>query len=213
MTASWDEFMSRRHLHTCVSFIEGQTQQADIRNHILCVFHIDDASSDADDDDDEGETLEAVTRSLNTLKKTSTRSGGAAADGAEEGDAATEPEPGSVTRQPEVVDDFFRNFLVKMGLHRTLESFETEWYVAKKRACVIEKRSIYVLLTSFCEWTHVCCRSFPISVDCPYVLHQLHQSQPNDMRECDGCVFALLSLSLSLSLSLPPGTSSRRRAS
>lgn len=36
-----------------------------------------------------------------------------------------------VTRHPEVIDDFFRNFCVKMGLEQTLNSFETEWYELK----------------------------------------------------------------------------------
>lgn len=36
-----------------------------------------------------------------------------------------------VTRRPEVVDDFFRNFCVKMGLEQTLNMFETEWYELK----------------------------------------------------------------------------------
>ncbi len=38
-----------------------------------------------------------------------------------------EPQIGQVTQRPEVVDDFIRNFLVKMGLSKTLEMFETEW--------------------------------------------------------------------------------------
>ena len=38
-----------------------------------------------------------------------------------------EPQVGEVTQRPEVVDDFIRNFLVKMGLTKTLEMFETEW--------------------------------------------------------------------------------------
>lgn len=43
--------------------------------------------------------------------------------------AASEPveaDP-SIERHPEVVDDFIRNFLIKMGMHKTLDSFETEW--------------------------------------------------------------------------------------
>ena len=39
-----------------------------------------------------------------------------------------EPQVGQVTQRPEVIDDFIRNFLVKMGLSQTLEMFETEWY-------------------------------------------------------------------------------------
>lgn len=37
-----------------------------------------------------------------------------------------EPDP-SIERHPEVVDDFIRNFLIKMGMHKSLDSFETEW--------------------------------------------------------------------------------------
>uniref|UniRef100_H3B6C1 Sperm associated antigen 16 n=2 Tax=Latimeria chalumnae TaxID=7897 RepID=H3B6C1_LATCH len=33
-----------------------------------------------------------------------------------------------VSRRQEVVDDFLRNFLVKMGMTRTLDCFQTEWY-------------------------------------------------------------------------------------
>ena len=32
-----------------------------------------------------------------------------------------------VTKHPEVVDDFVRNFLVRMGMERTLDCFQTEW--------------------------------------------------------------------------------------
>jgi len=43
----------------------------------------------------------------------------------------TEAQPGQVTRKPEVMDDFLRNFFVKMGLARTCETFEAEWYELK----------------------------------------------------------------------------------
>ncbi|XP_041432811.1 sperm-associated antigen 16 protein isoform X2 [Xenopus laevis] len=33
-----------------------------------------------------------------------------------------------VSHRPEVVDDFVRNFLIKMGMMKTLECFQTEWY-------------------------------------------------------------------------------------
>lgn len=39
--------------------------------------------------------------------------------------------PGAVTKRPEVMDDFLRNFFVKMGLTRTCEAFEAEWYELK----------------------------------------------------------------------------------
>lgn len=32
-------------------------------------------------------------------------------------------------QRPEVVEDFVRNFLVKMGMNRTLDCFQTEWWV------------------------------------------------------------------------------------
>lgn len=42
----------------------------------------------------------------------------------------TEPRDGLVLTQvrPEVVDDFIRNFLIKVGMSRTLECFNAEWY-------------------------------------------------------------------------------------
>jgi sperm-associated antigen 16 protein len=36
------------------------------------------------------------------------------------------PQP-TIEKHPEVVDDFIRNFFIKVGMHRTLDSFETEW--------------------------------------------------------------------------------------
>ena len=30
-------------------------------------------------------------------------------------------------QKPEVIDDFVRNFLVKMGMTRTLDCFQNEW--------------------------------------------------------------------------------------
>ncbi|XP_067892240.1 sperm-associated antigen 16 protein isoform X2 [Heterodontus francisci] len=34
----------------------------------------------------------------------------------------------SVSQRPEVVDDFLRNFLIKMGMMKTLDCFQIEWY-------------------------------------------------------------------------------------
>ncbi|XP_073489674.1 sperm-associated antigen 16 protein [Aquarana catesbeiana] len=34
----------------------------------------------------------------------------------------------AASHKPEVVDDFLRNFLIKMGMMKTLECFQTEWY-------------------------------------------------------------------------------------
>ncbi|KAJ8035607.1 Sperm-associated antigen 16 protein [Holothuria leucospilota] len=44
----------------------------------------------------------------------------------------TRPLP-PVTQRPEVVDDFVRNFLVKMGMMRTLDCFQTEWYELQEK--------------------------------------------------------------------------------
>ncbi|CAG5123216.1 unnamed protein product [Candidula unifasciata] len=39
----------------------------------------------------------------------------------------------TIVQKPEVVDDFVRNFLVKMGLMKTLDCFQTEWYELQER--------------------------------------------------------------------------------
>ena len=56
-----------------------------------------------------------------------------------------EPQVGQVTQRPEVIDDFIRNFLVKMGLSQTLEMFETEWYAQRNLA--ISTRLMYLHTT------------------------------------------------------------------
>ncbi|XP_072902559.1 sperm-associated antigen 16 protein isoform X1 [Hemitrygon akajei] len=38
-----------------------------------------------------------------------------------------------VSQRPEVVDDFLRNFLIKMGMIKTLDCFQTEWYEMVQR--------------------------------------------------------------------------------
>eukprot|EP00762_Andalucia_godoyi_P000031 ANDGO_02375.mRNA.1 Flagellar WD repeat-containing protein Pf20 len=37
---------------------------------------------------------------------------------------------GQVSKRPEVVDDFIRNFLIKSGMMKTLDAFQSEWYDA-----------------------------------------------------------------------------------
>jgi WD40 repeat protein len=43
---------------------------------------------------------------------------------------SSEPEESlaQVQHRPQVIDDFFRNFLTKHGMNRSLESFQSEWY-------------------------------------------------------------------------------------
>ena len=101
--------------------------------------------SEVDVEDNYSEDLEAIIQSLETAKDED--QAGAKAD---EGDGDRGTAPGEVTRRPEVIDDFFRNFLVKMNLTRTLESFETEWYEMKATGRLEEENvgsvpDIYIL--------------------------------------------------------------------
>uniref|UniRef100_A0ABM0MBG3 Sperm-associated antigen 16 protein-like n=1 Tax=Saccoglossus kowalevskii TaxID=10224 RepID=A0ABM0MBG3_SACKO len=45
----------------------------------------------------------------------------------------------SVVQRPEVVDDFVRNFLVKMGMSKTLDCFQTEWYELQQKSLLNEE--------------------------------------------------------------------------
>jgi len=87
-------------------------------------------SEDSDDDfayeelpedpellEDEEETLDDINRLLAETKPANdnTESGG-------DGSLA------QVQQRPQVIDDFFRNFLTKFGMKRSLESFQSEWY-------------------------------------------------------------------------------------
>jgi len=47
-----------------------------------------------------------------------------------DGGASMNPTNAMTQVRPSVVDDFIRNFLIKAGLNRTLDSFNTEWYVS-----------------------------------------------------------------------------------
>nr|XP_032655926.1 sperm-associated antigen 16 protein isoform X2 [Chelonoidis abingdonii] len=45
----------------------------------------------------------------------------------------------SVSKIPEVVDDFLCNFLVRMGMVRTLDCFQTEWYELMQKGAIERK--------------------------------------------------------------------------
>uniref|UniRef100_A0A8C4Y5S9 Sperm-associated antigen 16 protein n=1 Tax=Gopherus evgoodei TaxID=1825980 RepID=A0A8C4Y5S9_9SAUR len=45
----------------------------------------------------------------------------------------------SVSEIPEVVDDFLCNFLVRMGMVRTLDCFQTEWYELMQKGAIERK--------------------------------------------------------------------------
>lgn len=46
--------------------------------------------------------------------------------------------------RPEVVEDFVRNFLVRKGMTRTLNSFQAEWYELKKKGAIQDADSVPV---------------------------------------------------------------------
>ena len=70
---------------------------------------------DLEDDDPDVEDDESLNQALKLLKHQ------------QEQNAPPEVRP-TITRQPEVVDDFIRNFLINFGLKETLEVFESEWF-------------------------------------------------------------------------------------
>jgi len=74
--------------------------------------------SDSEDEDSDEDLVSALT----SLAKT--KRGSPAAHGVS---MCAEPRFGTEVR-PSVVDDFIRNFLIKVGMERTLDSFNTEWY-------------------------------------------------------------------------------------
>ena len=41
--------------------------------------------------------------------------------------------------RPEVVDDFIRNFLIKVGMTRTLDNFNSEWYELQAKGKLAEE--------------------------------------------------------------------------
>uniref|UniRef100_A0A670I5J3 Sperm associated antigen 16 n=1 Tax=Podarcis muralis TaxID=64176 RepID=A0A670I5J3_PODMU len=47
----------------------------------------------------------------------------------------------SLSETPEVVDDFLCNFLIRMGMNRTLDCFQTEWYELMQRG-ILEPKDI-----------------------------------------------------------------------
>ena len=46
-----------------------------------------------------------------------------------------------LTTKPEVVDDFVRNFLVRMEMHKTLDMFQCEWYELQQKGTIREDYS------------------------------------------------------------------------
>ncbi|KAG1667418.1 hypothetical protein FOA52_004835 [Chlamydomonas sp. UWO 241] len=82
--------------------------------------------SDDEGDDAASADLDATLRSLQQF----TAKNSAPAKGSVPSARAATP-PGTTSKKPEVMDDFLRNFFVQMGLSRTCEAFEAEWYELK----------------------------------------------------------------------------------
>mmetsp|Transcript_152766 Transcript_152766/g.388177 ORF Transcript_152766/g.388177 Transcript_152766/m.388177 type:complete len:584 (+) Transcript_152766:135-1886(+) len=67
--------------------------------------------------DEEEETLDDINRLLAEAKPSDGTQAAPDVDG-----------PAKVQQRPQVIDDFFRNFLIKNGMKRSLDTFQTEWY-------------------------------------------------------------------------------------
>ena len=80
-----------------------------------------------------------------------------------------EPQIGEVTQRPEVVDDFIRNFLVKMGLTKTLEMFETEWWVLQGSITLHSTNSALAI-------SPLCCTSLSSSTLSEHASSSTHSS-------------------------------------
>lgn len=85
-----------------------------------------------DDDDDDEEDFGAVLHDLKNNKA------GVVAAPSEFKDDATRTAPQvhhkpGINAKPTVMDDFLRNFLIKLNMTRTLDAFNTEWYEMKEQ--------------------------------------------------------------------------------
>lgn len=76
----------------------------------------------ADDDEGEEELGDALSRLAVDPKRLST------AAGDKNGHSPSLPRAQETNNPPEVVEDFIRNYLVRMGFSKAFEAFETEWY-------------------------------------------------------------------------------------
>jgi sperm-associated antigen 16 protein len=79
-------------------------------------FKYEEVDVDVEEDDDDNELADALA-SLQVKYKY---------EGA--GTSTMNPTNAMTQVRPSVVDDFIRNFMIKAGLKRTLDSFNTEWY-------------------------------------------------------------------------------------
>ena len=86
------------------------------------------ADDDEDEEDDDEEDLAAAMASVNMSP--------------DKADSAGNPRNAKVKPvtqvRPSVVDDFIRNFLIKVGMSRTLDNFNSEWYDLQQKGKLAE---------------------------------------------------------------------------
>ncbi|KAI8619198.1 WD40-repeat-containing domain protein [Chytriomyces sp. MP71] len=86
-------------------------------------------------DSDEDETLEKAIRTMNETVFLGNAEAAAS--------KADEKSKESLTKRPEVVDDFIRNYLSSKGLFKSLEAFQNEWYEFQQKGSLsLEDRVI-----------------------------------------------------------------------
>jgi len=93
------------------------------------------APDDEEEDDDDDEDFAAALASVQRLDEKS-RAGSTVASVRDIGTPAAKPVLTQV--RPEVVDDFIRNFLIKVGMSRTLDNFNSEWYDLQQKGKLAE---------------------------------------------------------------------------
>ncbi|CAM9713984.1 unnamed protein product [Scytosiphon promiscuus] len=103
----------------------------------------------SDEEDGRDEDLSAALATLRMRQEARTQETGArrpgpvgnATDGSVGGARGDGPAETAIITQvrPSVVDDFIRNFLIKVGLTRTLDSFNTEWYELQAKGRLSEE--------------------------------------------------------------------------
>jgi hypothetical protein len=93
------------------------------------------APDDEEDDDDDDDDFAAALASVQRLDEKS-RAGSTVASQRDVGTPAAKPTLTQV--RPEVVDDFIRNFLIKVGMSRTLDNFNSEWYDLQQKGKLAE---------------------------------------------------------------------------
>merc|ERR1719327_2576391 len=89
-------------------------------------------SSDLSEDDDD-EDFNTAQRSLEAFSKISDTP-----SKKEPEDSHFVDQKASTVVKPSAIDDFIRNFLLKMGMLKSLDSFNTEWYELQSKKLVDE---------------------------------------------------------------------------